>query len=316
MKRPDRPSDEADRQQALNRLNIQDTGPDERFDRITRLTQQMFAVKIAAISFIDMNRQWVKSSVGPIEKEFPRDISFCAHTILATDPLVVKDTCLDERFFDNPMVTDAPKIRFYAGCPIRHVSGAQLGTLSIMDTEPRGFDEDDLNSLRDIADLVERELASLELTTQDSLTGLLNEQGFRVLCEKSLYMCERLEVPASLACFDVRNLRQINRQRGNREGDKALMFFAELLTFGFRDSDVAARLEGDKFAVLMTNTPISNTQDILDRFKERIDRYAVENSLPYTLDFNVGVSWVEPEGDYDYEKLLCVARSLATQAKG
>lgn len=315
MKKPPYPADEHKRQQSLLSLNIQDTGPEERFDRITRLTQQMFATKIAAISFIDMNRQWVKSGVGPLDKEIPRDISFCAHTITAQDPLLVNDTFLDSRFFDNPMVTGAPNIRFYAACPIKHVNGALLGTLSIMDTEPRGFDDDDMRSLRDIADLVERELASMELTTQDPLTGLLNERGFRVLSEKSLYMCERLELPASLACFDVRNLRQINRLRGYKEGDNALVFFAELLKFGFRDSDVVAKLDGDKFAILMTNTPIANTQDILDRFKERIDRYAVEKGLPYTLDFHVGVSWVEPEGDYDYQTLLSIARNLSAKSK-
>ncbi|CZF82751.1 putative diguanylate cyclase AdrA [Grimontia celer] len=315
MKKPELPVDETHRLQVLHHLNILDTGNEERFDRLTRLAKQMFGSKIAAISFIDINRQWVKSGIG-LETEYPRDISFCAHTILDSDPMVVNDTQADVRFSDNPLVLGEPNIRFYAGYPIRHVSGSLLGTLSIADDEPRGFDDYDLRCMKDIVDLVENELASMQLTTQDHLTGLLNEHGFEVLCQNSLNMCERLNAPASLAFFDVRGLKMINKLQGNVEGDRALVFFADLLKFGFRDSDVLARLESDKFAVLMTNTPIANTRDILDRFKERVDRYAVENRLPYTLDYYVGVSWAEPEADYDFGHLVDVARNLAIKAKG
>ncbi|NGN99907.1 diguanylate cyclase [Grimontia sp. S25] len=315
MKKPELPVDETYRLQVLHHLNILDTGNEERFDRLTRLAKQMFGTKIAAISFIDTNRQWVKSGIG-LSREYPRDITFCAHTILDNDPMVIDDTHADPRFSDNPLVLGDPKIRFYAGYPIRHVSGSLLGTLSIADDEPRGFDGDDLRCMKDIVDLVENELAAMQLTTQDQLTGLLNEHGFEVLCQNSLNMCERLNAPASLVFFDLRGLKIINQLQGNLEGDRALVFFAELLRFGFRDSDVLARLESDKFAVLMSNTPIANTQDILDRFKERVDRYSVENSLPYTLDYYVGVSWAEPEGDYDFGQLLDIARNLALKAKG
>ncbi|WP_325894830.1 GGDEF domain-containing protein [Grimontia sp. NTOU-MAR1] len=315
MKKPELPIDETHRLQVLHHLNILDTGNEERFDRLTRLAKQMFGTKIAAISFIDTNRQWVKSGKG-LEREYPRDISFCAHAILDSEPMVVNDTLSDTRFSDNPLVLGDLKIRFYAGYPIRHVSGSLLGALSIADDEPRGFDDYDLRCMKDIVDLVENELASMQLSTQDHLTGLLNEHGFEVICQNSLNMCERLNAPASLAFFDVRELKTINKLRGNVEGDRALAFFADLLKFGFRDSDVLARLESDKFAVLMNNTPIANTQEILDRFKERVDRYSVENALPYTLDYYVGVSWVEPESNYDFSNLLDTARNFAIKAKG
>ncbi|WP_394209414.1 diguanylate cyclase domain-containing protein [Enterovibrio calviensis] len=315
MKKPALPKDEALRLQSLENLNILDTSADERFDRLSRLASQMFATKVTAISFIDANRQWVKSCIGPFSQEIPRDISFCAHTILDSKPFIVNNALADPRFSDNPLVTAEPNIHFYAGYPIKHANGTVLGTLSIMDDEPRGFDDYDIQCFKDIADLVQSELHAIQLTTQDQLTGLLNAHGFQVLSQNSLNMCERLNAPASLAYFDVRGLKQINHLQSNRDGDNALVFFAELLTFGFRDSDVLARLESDKFAVLLTNTPIANTKDILDRFKERVDRYAVEKRLPYTLDYNVGVSWVDEEGDYDFAELLNIARSLAEKTK-
>ncbi|WP_232312809.1 sensor domain-containing diguanylate cyclase [Enterovibrio coralii] len=300
----------------MRHLNVLDTSEEERFDRLTRLARQMFATKFALISFIDKNRQWVKSCSGDKwEKSIPRDLSFCGHTILDDDAMVVCNAEKDPRFFDNPYVTGAPTIKFYAGYPIRHANGSVMGTLSLMDSEPRSFDDGDIAALKDIADLVERELTAMQFTTQDHLTGLLNEQGFWVLSQNSLNMCERLNAPATLAYFDVRGLKSINQLYGLKEGDNALAFFAELLRFGFRESDVIARLDCDRFAVLLNNTPISNTQEILKRFKERVERYSSEKRLPYMLDYCVGLSGVEEEGDYDYHALLDVAKSLALQTK-
>ncbi|PKF48767.1 sensor domain-containing diguanylate cyclase [Enterovibrio nigricans] len=231
------------------------------------------------------------------------------------DAMVVSNAEKDPRFFDNPYVTSTPNIKFYAGYPIHHANGTVMGTLSLIDDEPRTFDDNDISSLKDIADLVERELTAMQFTTQDHLTGLLNEQGFWVLSQNSLNMCERFNAPATLAYFDVRGLKSINQLYGLREGDNALTFFAELLRFGFRESDVIARLDCDRFAVLLNNTPIFNTQEILHRFKERVERYSTEKRLPYMLDYSVGVSGVEEGGDYDYHTLLNIAKSLASQAK-
>ncbi|MDD1780065.1 diguanylate cyclase [Enterovibrio sp. ZSDZ35] len=316
MKSPLFPPNEEIRLKALKHLNILDTSEEERFDRLTRLARQMFATKFALISFIDKNRQWVKSSSGDNWAEnIPRDLSFCGHTILNDSPLIVANADKDPRFFDNPYVTGLPNIKFYAGYPLHHANGSVLGTLSLIDDQPRTFDDDDISSLKDIADLAERELMAMQFTTQDQLTGLLNEQGFWVLSQNSLNMCERLNAPATIAYFDVRGLKSINQLYGLKEGDNALIFFAELLRFGFRESDVIARLDCDRFAVLLNNTPISNTQEILKRFKERVERYSSEKRLPYMLNYHVGVSGVELDGDYDYHSLLNLAKSLASQSK-
>jgi GAF domain-containing protein len=113
------PPNEAQRIAALRALPILDTPREERFDRITRLAQRLFDVPIALITLVDANRQWFKSCMGIGVDQTPRSVSFCAHAILRDDALVIEDAQIDPRFADNPLVTDEPHIRFYAGQPHR-----------------------------------------------------------------------------------------------------------------------------------------------------------------------------------------------------
>ncbi len=112
------PPDEEQRIASLKSLEILDTPPEERFDRITRVTAEVFGVPFALISLVDSKRQWFKSCHGLNLQETPRDISFCAHAILQRDPFIVNDALEDNRFKDNPLVVSEPKIRFYAGAPL------------------------------------------------------------------------------------------------------------------------------------------------------------------------------------------------------
>lgn len=112
--------EEINRIQSLHDLNILDTPPEERFDRITKIAQIMFDVPIALVSLVDSNRQWFKSCAGLSVTETPRSVSFCSHAILNEDVMTVSDATQDERFANNPLVTGSPNIRFYAGKPIQH----------------------------------------------------------------------------------------------------------------------------------------------------------------------------------------------------
>lgn len=145
------PADEEHRQAVLERLNVLDIVPEEQFDRLTRLAAKHFNVPIAMISLIDNNRQWFMSKFGLDAQETPRD-SFCAYAIMDDAALVVPDATKDPRFADNPLVLNDPKVRFYAGAPLASVEGVKLGTLCIIDRQPReNFSDSDRATLQDLA---------------------------------------------------------------------------------------------------------------------------------------------------------------------
>lgn len=152
------PADEHERLQALYALMLLDTAPEERFDRVVAFAAQEFGCPIALVSLIDERRQWFKARVGLDVCETSREISFCGHAILGDETFIVPDTTQDPRFADNPLVTGAPFIRFYAGAPLRLASGHRVGTLCMIDTQPRQLDETDLAILASLRDLVAQEL--------------------------------------------------------------------------------------------------------------------------------------------------------------
>ncbi|MEA2433672.1 MAG: hypothetical protein QOG54_1129 [Actinomycetota bacterium] len=135
-----------------------DSAPEERFDRIAKLAREIFKVPIALVSLVDQDRQWFKSCFGLEVTETTRDVSFCAHAILHEGVFVIPDATSDPRFANNPLVTGEPGIRFYAGAPLRTTGGFNLGTLCIIDTEPRTIDRDQQRMLMDLAALVVDEL--------------------------------------------------------------------------------------------------------------------------------------------------------------
>ena len=165
MEKPKKPADEARRLEALRGLKILDTPPEERFDRLTRLAQNLLGVPTAMVSLVDDERQWFKSRQGLEAKETSRDLSFCGHAILGAEPFVVPDASKDPRFADNPLVVSAPNIRFYAGVPLRLSTGEAVGVLCVVDRIPRVLDPKRLGLLRDLASLVANELegATLEV---------------------------------------------------------------------------------------------------------------------------------------------------------
>ncbi len=149
---------EEQRIKALHALAILDTPREERFDRFTRLAAAVFGAPIALISLVDSDRQWFKSCVGMEDCQTPRSLAFCSHAVALDELLVVPDTHRDARFIDHPMVTGAPHVRFYAGQPVHSLDGQPLGTLCVIDHEPRQLDEAGVRLLRDLAQLVQDEL--------------------------------------------------------------------------------------------------------------------------------------------------------------
>ncbi|HEX2775757.1 MAG TPA: GAF domain-containing protein, partial [Candidatus Acidoferrales bacterium] len=154
------PENELARLEALQRYAILDTFPEQEFDDLSRLAAMICGTPIALVSLVDADRQWFKAKVGIDESETPRDIAFCGHAIMQRDVMVVPDALADERFRTNPLVTDRPKVRFYAGAPLITQDGHALGTLCVLDHVPRDLTPDQKQALKALGRLV---VAQIEL---------------------------------------------------------------------------------------------------------------------------------------------------------
>ncbi len=287
---PEFPKDEQERLIELQELEVLDTAPEERFDRYTRLARRLFDVPIALVSLVDADRQWFKSKQGLEACETGRDISFCGHAIHEEDVMVVENAAVDERFHDNPLVTEDPSIRFYAGYPLEGPGGHRIGTLCVIDRKARTLCEDDLETLRDIGEMVVNEFASLQMAITDELTGLSNRRGFETLSGQALAMCRRAGEPASLVMIDMDGFKQINDRFGHDEGDQALKAFAGLLLETFRDSDVVARIGGDEFCVLLTGAGSKITEIVTRRLRQAVEAHNAQSDKDYTLDCSIGIA--------------------------
>ncbi|CBS89221.1 putative diguanylate cyclase/phosphodiesterase (GGDEF and EAL domains) (plasmid) [Azospirillum lipoferum 4B] len=152
---PSMPLREEDRLAALQRYELLDTPEEPAFDQITRLAAKLLNVPIALISLVDRDRQWFKSRVGLPARETPREQSFCAHALQSESLLVIGDARQDHRFAANPLVTGDPHIRFYAGAPLRTADGLTLGTICVIDDQPRpALSPEEEETLRDLSAMV------------------------------------------------------------------------------------------------------------------------------------------------------------------
>lgn len=273
------------RLQCLHSLRILDSVPEERFDRITRMAQRLFEVDICLVSFMASDRQWFKSKQGLDECETQRNISFSGDAICGKELLVVEDTLVDPRFADNPLVIDDLRIRFYAGHPIHAPNGQRIGTICLVDAEPRRFSTSDEKTLKDFAALVDDELASSSRIHVDELTGIANRRGFMAVAHHILPLCTRNGLTVELMFFDLDGFKQFNDEFGHDVGDRALQLFAKSLLKGFRSADVVARLGGDEFAVMMVGER-AFSQQALKAMRARIEK--MQQDLPIRLKWSVG----------------------------
>jgi diguanylate cyclase (GGDEF)-like protein len=275
------PANEDQRVAELHGLHILDTGPERGYDDLVTITSSICGTPIGLVSLLDSDRQWFKARQGLDVSETPREVSFCAHA--AADPsnlLVVPDALQDPRFSDNPRVTGEPHIRFYAGAPLVSPAGNVLGTLCVIDHQPRVLQPAQLDALqalsRQVVALLElrrttrqlqRQLAEREwyeaqlerqqqelerrnadLTEQartDPLTGLVNRRAL----DAALASAMEVSSPASgrtlaLAFLDVDHFKTINDRYGHAMGDEVLRHFANVAGKLLRPADILGRIGG------------------------------------------------------------------------
>ncbi len=177
MQKPSIPADERERLHKLHALDVIFSPASRAYDDITRLARLRFGTAFALVSLITEDQQWFKAADGLDACYTNRDISFCGHAIGGEDVFVVENATTDERFADNPLVTGPPGIRFYAGYPLRTGPGSALGTLCIIDTEPRDFNADDCSQLARFGRMVENLLVEREQILDLATQALVNKRG-------------------------------------------------------------------------------------------------------------------------------------------
>lgn len=250
MQKPKLPKKEAQRLETLRNLCVLDTPREERFDRLTRFVARAFGVPICLISLVDESRQWFKSSVGLDVPETPRDVSFCGHVILHDQVMVVPDAREDERFSDNPLTIGEPRVVFYAGVPLSVSNGSRIGTLCVIDHEPRRLSVEQVAQLKDMAALVEAELFAPDSATLDPLTGISSSTGFTRLTHNALFYSSKEAEPVSLTVAEVSDLGDYVECHGQQQADAAIKLFAEVLRAEGREIDLLGRLTENVFVAL------------------------------------------------------------------
>ncbi|MFM9110157.1 MAG: GGDEF domain-containing protein, partial [Prochlorococcaceae cyanobacterium] len=240
---------------------------DAHFDRIVELASGIFRTPIALISLVDADRQWFLARKGLAVQETPRQIAFCAHTILGPDVLVVPDARADGRFQSNPLVLAEPHIRFYGGAPLTTRSGHNLGTLCVIDRQPRLPSAEQLQQLRLLAQVVMRELELRRQARLCPITGLPHRPAFLAMGEREIQRARQRGEPLALLCIDIDNFRQINSRWGHQAGDGVLLDLCRLGTSFLREQDLAGRLGDEEFALLMMNTDAAAAMALAERLR-------------------------------------------------
>lgn len=174
---PQIPADEKQRLAALHSYRILDSAPESDFDEVVELASSICESPISLVTLIDSDRQWFKSQKGIDGSETPREHAFCAHAIHDEDLMIVPDAWQDERFFDNPYVTSDPNVRFYAGMPIVTAEGYKLGTLCVIDRQPKQLSDYQRMALKvlghQVMKLLDLRKANLELERRNEINKRL-----------------------------------------------------------------------------------------------------------------------------------------------
>jgi diguanylate cyclase (GGDEF)-like protein len=289
------PSNEDGRLQTLYSYDILDTLPEVDFDTLTRLAANALKMPAAVIGLMDSDRLWFKSRIGLDVPQLDRQIAFCAHAIMRPQEVLVSEDLLqDARFTHNPLVTNPPHLRFYAGAPLINQAGYALGTIAVADVTPRTLSESDKWMLKDFANLVilaiEGRKATSALQTfamTDQLTGLANRVHFERVLNAEISHARRANLSFKLFLMDLDNFKTVNDTYGHAAGDEVLKQVSQRMLDQLRAEDLFARLGGDEFGLLVRGD--------CDQYRETIASRIVQAlSVPIQLsngkEVSIGVS--------------------------
>lgn len=290
------PANEAQRLAAVRSYEILDTPPEVDFDALTRIAAHVFDAPAAVVGLMDADRLWFKSRLGLDAPQLDRQIAFCAFAVMRPDePLVVEDLRDDPRFQHNPLVTQAPHLRFYAGAPLVDPDGHALGTIAVVDSQPRAFGETQRAVLRDLSTLVMTALESRRralllgrLAMTDHLTGLANRAQFDRTLESEMAHAQRTGEPLTVMFMDLDEFKDINDHFGHAAGDEVLREVARRLGEQVRAEDVLARFGGDEFGVIMRHAMPEPAHALAARIAEAVAT-PITLSGGNTVDMSISV---------------------------
>jgi diguanylate cyclase (GGDEF)-like protein len=253
---------------AVRQLGLLDTAPEERFDVFTRLASSIFDAPISTLSLVDQDRVWFKSTRGlaPGVTEVPRGIAACAHVITRPgEVMVVPDARNDARLATSPLVTGPLGVRFYAGAPLLGPGGEAVGSLCVIDTRPRHADERLVLALRELATGVSAALRVHELSTiafKDQLTGLGNRRMFDDSLAVAIDAAADSGDAVGLLLIDLDRFKAINDVLGHPGGDAVLREVGARILGALQPGDIAVRMGGDEFAVIMPRDMVAAERDV------------------------------------------------------
>lgn len=302
-------TDEEMRLQAVQATGLLDTPAEGRFDRITRIARRLTNTSISTITLVDQDRQWFKSAIGFVGKcEDPREISLCSHAIAQEGIMVVEDTHRDARFQDNPLVTGPPFIRFYAGKPIKY-DGQRVGTLCIIDKDPRELTGAMAQDLDDLALWVESEFDSdrlsevqqelisevdrlREMALVDPLTRTWNRSGIQEVFSREISLAEREKQPVGVIMADIDHFKSVNDTYGHDVGDVVLKRVADRIRLTVRPYDSIGRMGGEEFLVVLPKSHGPTVATVAERIRQAVERAPIEipDSAPLQVTLSLGTS--------------------------
>ncbi|OIR09478.1 response regulator PleD [mine drainage metagenome] len=312
------PENESQRLRALRSYEILDSQPEVDFDTLTRVATHALGTPAGVIGLMDANRLWFKSRIGLGVPQLDRQIAFCAHAIMQPgEPLIVEDLQQDPRFKGNPLVTQAPHLRFYAGAPLIDRNGFALGTIAVVDIEPRKFGDSQVQLLRDLSVLVitaleSRHRAKLlsQLAMTDHLTGLPNRAQFERTLNSEIAHARRMSEPFTVLFMDLDGFKVINDTFGHHAGDEVLCEVARRIEKLVRAEDLLARFGGDEFGIFMRQSDDNTSQSLANRIVDALlTPIALSTGQKVTIGISIGIA--SYAGDIDTVETLL---DLADQA--
>lgn len=293
------PENELQRLRAVRSYEILDTPPEVDFDTLTRVATRALGTPAGVIGLMDADRLWFKSQLGLGVPQLDRQIAFCAHALMKPgEALVVEDLQQDPRFRNNPLVTQEPHLRFYAGVPLIDHDGFALGTIAVVDVEPRKFSSTQIELLSDFSTLVitaleNRQRANVlsQLAMTDHLTGLPNRVQFERTLISEMSHSRRTSEPFNVLFMDLDDFKVINDTYGHLLGDEVLREVALRMKGVVRAEDLLARFGGDEFGIFMRQSDDITSELIASRVKDVVRKPIVLSSgKNVTVGISIGIS--------------------------